>query len=93
MDIKTVINRIKRVMEEYPQPGPVEQIGLNISRLGYPGGRQKSLLREIRSQDHLMEDIRQLELRLGNPQVYRVKEVEPWSRIPERRYVLAPTNR
>ncbi|MHC4707784.1 MAG: DNA polymerase Y family protein [Planctomycetota bacterium] len=93
MDIKTVINRIKRVMEEYPQPGPVEQIGLNISRLGYPGGRQNSLFREIRSQNHLMEDIRQLELRLGNPQVYRVKEVEPWSRIPERRYVLAPTNR
>ena len=93
MDIKTVINRIKRVMEEYPQPGPVEQIGLNISRLGYPGGRQNSLFREIRSQDHLMEDIHQLELRLGNPQVYRVKEVEPWSRIPERRYVLAPASR
>ena len=93
MDIKTAINRIKRVMEEYPQPGPVEQIGLNISRLGYPGGRQNSLFREIRSQDHLMEDIHQLELRLGNPQVYRVKEVEPWSRIPERRYVLAPTSR
>ncbi|MFC2048333.1 hypothetical protein ACFLSK_02750 [Chloroflexota bacterium] len=93
MNIKTVINRIKRVMEEYPQPGPVEQVGLNISRLGYPGGRQNSLFREIRSQDHLMEDIHQLELRLGNPQVYRVKEVETWSRIPERRYVLAPTNR
>jgi DNA polymerase-4 len=93
IDIKTVINRIKRVMEEYPQPGPVEQIGLNISRLGYPSGRQNSLFREIRSQDHLMEDIRQLELRLGNPQVYWVKEVEPWSRIPERRYILAPTNR
>jgi DNA polymerase-4/protein ImuB len=91
--IKTVINRIKRVMEEYPQPGPVDQIGINISRLGYPGGRQNSLFREIRSQGHLMDDIRQLELRLGNPQVYRVKEVEPWSRIPERRYVLAPTNR
>ena len=93
MDIRAVVNRIKRVMEEYPQPGPVEQVGLNINHLGYPGGRQNNLFREIRSQDHLMEDIRQLELRLGNPQVYRVKEVEPWSRIPERRYVLAPTNR
>ena len=93
MDIKTVINRIKRVMEEYPQPCPVEQIGLNISRLGYPGGRQNSLFREVRSQDHLMENIHQLELRLGKPQVYQVKEVEPWSRIPERRYMLAPTNR
>ncbi|MFC1987322.1 hypothetical protein ACFLVH_02100 [Chloroflexota bacterium] len=93
MDIKATVNRIKRVMEEYPQPGPVEQIGLNISRLGFPSGRQSSLFREIRSRDHLLEDIHQLELRLGNPQVYRVKEVEPWSRIPERRYVLSPTNR
>ena len=93
MDIKAAVNRIKRVMEEYPQPGPVEQIGLNTSRLGFPGGRQNSLFREIRSRDHLLEDIHQLELRLGNPQVYRVKEVEPWSRIPERRYMLAPTNR
>jgi len=92
MDIKTVINRIKLVMEEYPQPGPVEQIGLNINHLGYPSGRQNSLFREIRSRDHLLEDIHQLELRLGNPQVYQVKKVEPWSRIPERRYVLAPTS-
>jgi DNA polymerase-4/protein ImuB len=93
MDIKTVINRIKWVMEEYPQPGPVEQIGLDISCLGYPSGRQNSLFREIRSSDHLMEDIHQLELRLGSVQVYQVKEMEPWSRIPERRYVLAPTSR
>ena len=93
MDVRSVVARIRLVMEEYPQPGPVEQVGLVVSRLGFPGGRQKSLFREVRSRDHLMEDIRQLELRLGNPQVYRVKEVEPWSRIPERRYVLSPTNR
>ena len=79
---------VKRVVEEYPQPGPVEQVGLTISRLGFPGGRQSSLFREVRSRDHLLDDIRQLELRLGNPQVYQVKEVEPWSRIPERRHAL-----
>jgi DNA polymerase-4 len=93
MDVRTVIDRIRRVMERYPQPGPVEQAGLTISRLGFPGGRQSSLFGEVRSREHLMEDIRQLELRLGNPQVYRVKEVEPWSRIPERRYRLTPTGR
>jgi DNA polymerase-4/protein ImuB len=31
-----------------------------------------------------------LEFRLGGPQLYRIKEVEPWSRIPERRYALIP---
>ena len=47
-------------MEEYPQPGPVEQVGLIVSRLSFPGGRQSSLFREVRSRDHLLEDIRQL---------------------------------
>jgi DNA polymerase-4/protein ImuB len=93
MTVKPVVNRLRRLLEDYPQPGPVEQAGLNVTRLGYPRGRQKSLFTEVRDRDRLGEDIRQLELRLGNPQVYKVQEVEPWSRIPERRYALAPTNR
>jgi DNA polymerase-4 len=93
MDVRSTISRIKRTLEEYPQPGPVEQAGVKITGLGYPGGRQKSLFSDIRAKEHLAEDIRQLEFKLGNPQVYTVKEVEPWSRIPERRYALAPTNR
>ena len=93
MDMRTAISRVKRVLEDYPQPGPVEQVGMSITGLGYPRGRQKSLFPAVRAQDHLMDDIRQLESRLGNPQVYQVKEVEPWSRIPERRYALTPTSR
>ncbi len=93
MDMKAAASRIKRVLEDYPQPGPVEQVGMRVNRLGYPRGQQKSLFSEVRASDHLNEDIRQLEFRLGNPQVYRLKEVEPWSRIPERRYALTPTGR
>jgi len=93
LDVRSTITRIKRTMEDYPQPGPVERAGLHITGLGYPRGRQKNLFRDIRAQEHLKEDIKQLELKLGNPQVYTVKEVEPWSRIPERRYALIPANR
>jgi len=93
MDMKTVISRVKRVLENYPQPGPVEEVGMRVVRLGYPHGRQKSLFTEVRGRDHLMDDIKQLELRQGNPQIFTIKEVEPWSRIPERRYALAPTGR
>jgi len=93
MDVRSTISRIKRTLEDYPQPGPVEQAGIKITGLGYPRGRQKSLFSDIRAKEHLADDIKQLELKLGNPQVYTVKEVEPWSRIPERRYALAPTNR
>jgi len=93
MDVRSAVSRIKRILEDYSQPGPVEQAGIKITGLGYPRGRQKSLFSDIRAKEHLAEDIKQLELKLGNPQVYTVKEVEPWSRIPERRYALTPTNR
>jgi len=93
MDLRTALLRVKRVLEDYPQPGPVEQVGMKVTGVGYPRGRQRSLFPDLRAQDHLMDDIRQLESRLGNPQIYKVKEVEPWSRIPERRYALTPTSR
>jgi DNA polymerase IV len=92
MDVRSAIPRIRYFFENYPQPGPVEQVGIRITRLGYGIARQKSIFTEIRSRDHLMEDIRQLDLRLGDHQVYQVKEIEPWSRIPERRYAMAPLN-
>jgi DNA polymerase-4/protein ImuB len=93
LDSKNIISRLKRVLEDYPQPGPVEQAGIRVNRLGYPLGRQRNLFADIRAQEHLADDIKQLELKLGNPQIYKVKEVEPWSRIPERRYALTPTSR
>jgi DNA polymerase-4 len=93
MGTGTAALRIKRVLESFPQPGPVEQVGIRVTRLGYPRGRQNSLFSEVRGRDHLLEDIRQLELRQGNPQVFKIKEVEPWSRIPERRYALTPAGR
>jgi DNA polymerase-4 len=68
-------------------------VGLKITGLGYRSGRQRSLFAEIRARDHLMDDIKQLEMRLGSPQVFKIKEVEPWSRIPERRYALTPLGR
>jgi DNA polymerase-4/protein ImuB len=93
MDLKNALVRVKRTLEDYPQPGPVEQLGMSITGLGYPRGRQRSLFADMRAKEHLAEDIKQLESRLGNPQIYKVKEVEPWSRIPERRYALTPTSR
>jgi DNA polymerase-4 len=93
MELKTAMRRVRRVLEDYPQPGPTEQVGIRIDRLGCPRGRQNSLFPDLRAKDHLISDIRQLELRLGTPQVYTLKEVEPWSRIPERRYALTPTGR
>jgi DNA polymerase-4/protein ImuB len=90
LNTKTALSRIKLIMENSPQPGPVEQLGMKITGLGHPNGRQKSLLSDVRAKDNLLDDVRQLEFRLGGTQLYRIKEIEPWSRIPERRYALIP---
>ena len=37
---------------------------------------------------HLKKAVRELRLRLGHSPLYRVVEVDPWSRIPERRHAL-----
>jgi len=47
------------------------------------------MLKNVRSQDQLRENILQLSKRLRvKPPIYKIKEVEPWSRIPERRHAL-----
>jgi DNA polymerase IV len=93
MDTRSAVARIRHTLESYHQPGPVERLGLKITRLGYRSGRQRHLFSEVRAQANLMDDVRQMEMRLGGPQVYKMQEVEPWSRIPERRYALAPIGR
>jgi len=92
VNIKVALSRIKQVLESHPPPGPVEELGIRITALGYQSGRQRNLLPEIRANDHLMDDIRQMEVRLGGHKVFKIKEVEPWSRIPERRQALVPIN-
>ncbi|ADJ25743.1 DNA-directed DNA polymerase [Dehalogenimonas lykanthroporepellens BL-DC-9] len=87
------LKRIRQVVEYCVQPGPVEELGLKVVRLGRPGGHQGSIFTEVRSSDKLESDIQQLELRMGTPPLFRVEEVEPWSRIPERRYTLIPLGR
>ena len=90
LNTKAALSRIKLIMENSPQPGPVEQLGMKITGLGRPNGRQKSLLSNVRAKDNLLDDVKQLEFRLGGTQLYKIKEIEPWSRIPERRYALIP---
>jgi len=93
MNSKAVLSRIRQVMENVTQPGPVEELGMKITGTGRFTGKQKSLMTQVRAQEHLLDDIKQLEFRLGGHQLFQVKEVEPWSRIPERRYALTPLSR
>ncbi|MFC1919897.1 hypothetical protein ACFLWX_03820 [Chloroflexota bacterium] len=92
-DVRSSLSRIKNILATTPIPGPAEEMGLKITGISRDRLRQSSFLSDIRAKDLLQENIREMEARLGDgPQVFKVKELEPWSRIPERRQILTPLN-
>ena len=81
---------VKRALSGAVLPGPLEAMNLTLSGLTGEAGRQGSLLPEVRQREKLREALAQLEALEGHKPIYRLREVEPWSRIPERRMAFAP---
>jgi len=82
---------LKKLLEPLQLAGPVEEMTLEFLGLTSETGKQRSLLfaEQARRRAQLVAALRQLKTRFGGEsQVARVVEVEPWSRIPERRYAL-----
>ncbi len=82
---------LKNCIEASPLPGPLEDLGLTLSGLTGESGRQGSLFTDVRRREQIAEAVKEMESRFGaRPPLFRVVEVEPWSRIPERRRALVP---
>ena len=80
---------IKSKLDMAVIPGPLEDIRLTLSGITGEAGRQESMWKEVKHDENLQETISQLRTRLKMaPPIYQVRELEPWSRIPERRYAL-----
>jgi DNA polymerase-4/protein ImuB len=81
--------RLESVLVEARLPGPVRVLTVELRRLVPVRGWQGELLpaRAVR-QERLEEGLRQLKARYGRCPVSQVVQVEPWSRIPERRLAL-----
>jgi nucleotidyltransferase/DNA polymerase involved in DNA repair len=74
-------------------PAPIEELELELLGLSVEVGRQPRLLEDgARSKRPLAEVARQLSARYGQVPLGQVGEVEPWSRLPERRWALLPVN-
>ena len=73
-------------------PAPAERLGLAVERFGPPGADQRALLDDPADarKARLREAIRQARAAAGPEAAMRVLEVDPGSRFPERRAVLAP---
>lgn len=73
-------------------PGPATRLELGAAELGPPAYPQGSLTRDAheRRRARLAEAVRQARATAGRDAVLRVLEVDPGSRVPERRATLAP---
>jgi protein ImuB len=73
-------------------PAPAEVLRLAVERFGPPASDQRALLDDPAAAraSRLREAIRQARAAAGPDAALRVLEVDPDSRIPERRVVLAP---
>jgi protein ImuB len=73
-------------------PGPVETLRLRAKDLGPRGGDQLELSRrgEQRRRERLSEALRQVRAAAGAAAMLKVLDVDPDSRVPERRAMLAP---
>ncbi len=70
---------------------PLEALTLELSDLGDETGKQPSMFAKNVQQEHqIAEMARQLHARYQSVPLCHVVEVEPWSRIPERRWALTP---
>ncbi|MBN4064782.1 hypothetical protein JYU04_03495 [Dehalococcoides mccartyi] len=80
---------IKSKLDMVEIPGPLEDMRITLSGITGEAGRQESMWKEVKRDTDLQETISQLRSRLRiAPPIYQVRELEPWSRIPERRYAL-----
>lgn len=83
------LSALKNMIDPVDLPGALEDMKMTLSELTGESGIQASMLSDIRKQNQLIENLHQLEVRLGTkPPIYRIEDVEPWSRIPERRQAL-----
>ena len=82
---------LKGILSTETLPGPLGSVSLTLSGFTGEAGHQGSFFRDVRQRQQLREMMAQLEVRLGQrPPVFMVREVEPWSRIPERQRALVP---
>ena len=79
---------------QLPQALPtasVDELSLELLGLGGEWAKQPNLFTvHAKHQEEVGEATRQLQARYGQNPLYRAMEVEPWSRVPERRWALIP---
>lgn len=86
-----VIKALELRLQDLELDGVVESVAVTFSGISEVVARQATLGgMGPRASAPLLAALEHLKHRYGYSPVYHVVKVEPWSRIPERRYALAP---
>ena len=84
-----LIRALRLRLENLELPGPAESVALDLAGLTAETGIQERLPGyRTRWTTPLIEATRHLKQRYGDSPLFQIIEVEPWSRIPERRHAL-----
>jgi DNA polymerase-4/protein ImuB len=78
---------VKTALRERPPQAAVVSLSVSLKGLSGETGRQLAI-GEKRWTDALAESIQQIKARDGHSHLFHCVEVEPWSVIPERRFLL-----
>lgn len=85
---------LKSHLEQTPPAGAVERLVVELTAFA-PGtaelqlfARDANAAARAGRRRALKSAVREIELRIKRPMLYHVIEVQPWSRLPERRYAL-----
>jgi DNA polymerase-4/protein ImuB len=80
---------VKSIVERHPPERPVEELEVELVGLSKESGKQAGMLEgKGKLWRQVEEAARQLRAQEGRAPIGKVVEVEPWSRIPERRAFL-----
>ena len=80
---------VKCAIARRPPQRPVEELEVELVGLSAESGKQSAMFESKgRLRGQVEEAVRQLRAHGGQASIGKVVEVEPWSRIPERRAAL-----
>ena len=83
------INILKRIVQNHRFPGPVEKIRIQIDEVENENGAQLNLFSNLRKESSLKNAINEFKMRFNvESPFYKIRDFEPYSRIPERRKIL-----
>lgn len=89
-EVKKAAELIGEALRNKPPQGAVEELTLQMLNITNIRSRQISMWESLREEESLKSSITQLIARTGDPSIYTIRSIDPWSPIPEERMALIP---